>query len=75
MRVARRFLTLLIPYGLKPTTMHPAFGMSEISSETNSNHQFTLETTSDTDQFVSVGPPYPGNALLVLLVILLLIKL
>src|SRR5262245_24564134 len=58
-RTARRFLTLLAPYGLSPTAMHPAWGMSEPSPGTIYGDTFSLETTTDEDPFVEVGRPIP----------------
>ena len=62
-RTARRFLELLRPHGLKSTTMHPAWGMSETSSGVTSSHEFTLETMQDEDIIVEVGRPLPGISL------------
>lgn len=59
-RTARRFLELLGPHGLPPTAMYPAWGMSETCSCTTFLLDFSLETTSDNDQFVEVGTAIPG---------------
>jgi acyl-CoA synthetase (AMP-forming)/AMP-acid ligase II len=62
-RTVRRFLALLAPHGLKPTTMVPLWGMSETSSAVTYSARFTPDTTTDADPFVDVGPPIPGCCL------------
>ncbi|HEU5078475.1 MAG TPA: alpha/beta fold hydrolase [Opitutaceae bacterium] len=62
-KTARRFIELLLPHGLPPTAMRPAWGMSETSSGVTYNHAFTLASTSDDDLFVNVGKPIAGVAL------------
>ncbi|HTC94824.1 MAG TPA: SDR family NAD(P)-dependent oxidoreductase [Terriglobales bacterium] len=62
-RTARRFLQLLIPCGLPPRAMHPAWGMSETCSGVTFSGNFRLETTSDDDPFVEVGAPTAGTSL------------
>lgn len=57
---ARKFLELLAPKGLPPTAMHPAWGMSETCSGVTYSHNFSLDSTTDEDSFVSVGSPIPG---------------
>ena len=59
-RTARRFLELLIPFGLPATAMHPAWGMSETSSGVTYSHTFSLSSTNADDPFVEVGSPIPG---------------
>jgi acyl-CoA synthetase (AMP-forming)/AMP-acid ligase II/NAD(P)-dependent dehydrogenase (short-subunit alcohol dehydrogenase family)/acyl carrier protein len=59
-KTARRFLTLLAPYGLPPGSMQPAWGMSETCSGVTHSNLFSLETTRDDDQFVEVGKAIPG---------------
>lgn len=59
-KTARRFVSLLMPYGLPADAMHPAYGMSETCSGVTFSHNFTLDTTSDDDPFVEVGAPIPG---------------
>ncbi|MEM9220296.1 MAG: beta-ketoacyl synthase N-terminal-like domain-containing protein, partial [Cyanobacteria bacterium P01_F01_bin.150] len=59
----RRFLQLLAPYGLASTAVSPGYGMSETCSGIVHSHQFSLETTSDDDAFVTVGQPIPGISL------------
>ena len=59
-RTARKFLVLLGPHGLAPTSMHPAWGMSETSSGVVYGDTFSLASTSDDDHFVEVGRPIPG---------------
>ncbi|MBA4146722.1 MAG: amino acid adenylation domain-containing protein [Verrucomicrobia bacterium] len=60
-RTARRFVQLLCAHGLRPDTMFPAWGMSEISSGVTYGDRFGLNTTSDEDQFTEVGLPIPGT--------------
>jgi acyl-CoA synthetase (AMP-forming)/AMP-acid ligase II/NADP-dependent 3-hydroxy acid dehydrogenase YdfG len=62
-KTARRFLSLLAPYGLSPGAMHPVWGMSETSSGVTFSTDFTVGTTSDDDLFVDVGAPVPGFAM------------
>ncbi|HEY4988678.1 MAG TPA: SDR family NAD(P)-dependent oxidoreductase, partial [Opitutaceae bacterium] len=59
-KTARRFLELLAPCGLPPTSMKPAWGMSETSSGVTYSDRFDLEQTTDLDNFVEVGAPIPG---------------
>jgi amino acid adenylation domain-containing protein len=59
-KTTRRFLELLRPHGLSPTSMHPAWGMSETCSGVTYSHRFALDTTTDEDAFVEVGTPIPG---------------
>lgn len=59
-RTARAFMSLLIPYGLSPRAMFPAWGMSETSSGVIYSDRFSLETSTDDDPFVEVGSPIPG---------------
>jgi acyl-CoA synthetase (AMP-forming)/AMP-acid ligase II/thioesterase domain-containing protein/acyl carrier protein len=61
-KTARTFLKLLQPHGLPATSMHPAWGMSETCSGVTYFHNFSINTTDDTDQFVEVGEPIPGFA-------------
>ncbi|MGB4247810.1 MAG: beta-ketoacyl synthase N-terminal-like domain-containing protein, partial [Pseudohongiellaceae bacterium] len=60
---ARRFLTLLQPFGLPETALRPAFGMVETCSGITWSTGFKLQETSDTDLFVSLGPVIPGAAM------------
>src|SRR5690606_22609264 len=62
-RTARRFMELLIPHGLAPSAMWPAWGMSETSSGVTYGDRFSLEQVHDTDSFVEVGRPIPGVSL------------
>ncbi len=62
-RTARKFLQLLIPHGLPPSSMYPVWGMSETSSGVTYSDAFSLDTTSDEDSFVEVGAPIPGFAM------------
>jgi acyl-CoA synthetase (AMP-forming)/AMP-acid ligase II len=61
-RVARRFLTILAPFGLPATAMHPGWGMSETSAGVVDT-VFSMVDTDDDDRFVPVGVPHPGVAL------------
>ncbi|MEE1757282.1 AMP-binding protein [Streptomyces sp. SP18CS02] len=56
-RVARRFLEALAPHGLRPTAIHPGWGMSETSAGVI-DCVFSPETA--TGRFVPVGAPHPG---------------
>ncbi|MGN9809376.1 AMP-binding protein [Micromonospora sp. BQ11] len=58
-RVARRFLSLLAPFGLPATAIHPGWGMSETSAGVVES-VFDPESSSDEDRFVSLGRPHPG---------------
>lgn len=62
-RTARKFLQLLIPHGLAPSSMYPVWGMSETSSGVTYSDAFSLNTTADDDPFVEVGTPIPGFAM------------
>jgi len=62
-KTTRRFLELLRPHKLSPTSMFPAWGMSETCSGVTYAHDFSLDTTTDEDPFVEVGRPIPGVAL------------
>src|SRR5262249_9780421 len=62
-KTARKFLELTAPHSLPRTAMRPAWGMSETSSGVTFSSDFTLESTTDNDQFVSVGFPIPGVSL------------
>ncbi|NET25569.1 AMP-binding protein [Okeania sp. SIO1I7] len=59
-KTARRFLQLLTPHRLAPTTMRPSWGMAEISSGVTFSNNFSLSSTTDDDLFVEVGAPIPG---------------
>ncbi|MBN9686172.1 MULTISPECIES: alpha/beta fold hydrolase [unclassified Corallococcus] len=59
-RVARQFLKALAPHGLRGSALCPAWGMSETSSGVTYGLDFRLDTTSDEDEVVSLGPPIPG---------------
>ncbi|MFD5074454.1 AMP-binding protein [Streptomyces sp. NPDC058371] len=58
-KVARRFLSLLAPFGLPPSAMHPGWGMSETSSGVV-DCVLPAEDSTDEDRFVCVGRPHPG---------------
>lgn len=62
-RVARRFLRMLEHFGLPRTAMHPSWGMSETSSGVVFSENFSVETTTDDDEFTALGKPIPGTRL------------
>lgn len=62
-RTARRFLELLIPFGLPPDSMRPAWGMSETASGVVYADPLRLDTTRDDDRYAVVGRPVPGVSL------------
>lgn len=57
--VAQRFLTLLAPFGLPPTAIHPGWGMTETSSGVV-DCVFLPTDGPDADRFLPVGSPHPG---------------
>jgi len=59
-KTARVFLKQLKPYGLPPSSMQPAWGMSETCSGVTHSSRFSLDSTSDDDQFVEVGEAIPN---------------
>lgn len=59
-KTARKFLTLLAPYGLRSAAIHPSWGMSETSSGATFSSRFALETTMDGERFVDVGALIPS---------------
>lgn len=59
-KTARRFLQLLAPHGLAQEAMCPSWGMAEVSSGVTFADNFSLDSTTDKDLFVEVGPPIPG---------------
>ena len=62
-KTARNFLKLLSPYGLSTKAIHPAFGMCETCSGITWSNSFSLESSSDEDKFVELGPPIGGASL------------
>ncbi|TEA09769.1 SDR family NAD(P)-dependent oxidoreductase [Mycobacteroides salmoniphilum] len=60
-RVARRFLRMLEHFGLPRTAMRPSWGMSETSSGVVFSQNFSVETTTDADEFTELGKPIPGT--------------
>ncbi|MBN3925717.1 SDR family NAD(P)-dependent oxidoreductase [Nostoc sp. NMS4] len=62
-KTARRFLEILAPHGLSATSIHPAWGMAEVSSGVTYSNHFSLLSTNDDDSFVNVGKPIPGVSL------------
>lgn len=58
-KTARRFLQLLIPYGLAPRAMRPSWGMAEVCSGVTFADNFSLSSTTDDDLFVELGAPIP----------------
>jgi amino acid adenylation domain-containing protein len=57
---ASRFLENLVPYGLPPSAMHPAWGMSETSSAVTYSDNFRIGCGANLSSFVEVGKPVPG---------------
>ncbi|AOX00477.1 hypothetical protein BJP34_14345 [Moorena producens PAL-8-15-08-1] len=62
-KTARNFLQLLSYYGLSTKAIHPAFGMCETCSGITWSNSFSLESSSDEDKFVELGPPIAGASL------------
>ncbi|MEM7716082.1 MAG: SDR family NAD(P)-dependent oxidoreductase, partial [Cyanobacteria bacterium P01_A01_bin.68] len=62
-KTARNFLKLLAQHQLPSTVLHPAFGMCETCSGITWSNNFSLETNSDENIFVSVGSPIPGASI------------
>ncbi|NER01575.1 MAG: SDR family NAD(P)-dependent oxidoreductase, partial [Okeania sp. SIO3C4] len=62
-KTARNFLKLLSSYGLSTKAIHPAFGMCETCSGITWSNSFSLESSSDEDKFVELGPPITGTCL------------
>ncbi|MGH3725445.1 MAG: SDR family NAD(P)-dependent oxidoreductase [Mycobacterium sp.] len=62
-RIARRFLRMLEHFGLPRTAMRPSWGMSETSSGVVFSQNFSVETTTDADEFTELGKPIPGTTL------------
>ncbi|AOX04319.1 AMP-dependent synthetase [Moorena producens PAL-8-15-08-1] len=62
-KTARNFLKLLSSYGLSTKAIHPAFGMCETCSGITWSNRFSLESSSDQDKFVELGPPIAGASL------------
>ncbi|MFD6198550.1 SDR family NAD(P)-dependent oxidoreductase [Mycobacteriaceae bacterium NPDC060252] len=62
-RIARRFLRMLENFGLPRTAMRPSWGMSETSSGVVFSQNFSVETTTDVDEFTELGKPIPGTTL------------
>lgn len=60
-RNLRRFLSVLIKYNLSEDALKPAFGMTETSSVIIYNTDFSLQNSSDMDQFVAIGTPIAGH--------------
>jgi acyl-CoA synthetase (AMP-forming)/AMP-acid ligase II/NAD(P)-dependent dehydrogenase (short-subunit alcohol dehydrogenase family) len=60
-RIARRFLRMLEHSGLPRTAMRPSWGMSETSSGVVFSQNFSVETTTDTDEFTELGKPIHGT--------------
>jgi len=61
-RVARRFVRLLAPQGLRADAMRPCWGMSETSSGQTCS-VLPRDSGGDHDHAVEVGRPYPGFAI------------
>ncbi|QLE40078.1 SDR family NAD(P)-dependent oxidoreductase [Nostoc sp. C052] len=62
-KIARNFLKLLHPYGLRTNAIHPAFGMCETCSGITWSDSFSLESSSDDTSFVELGHPIAGASL------------
>ncbi|NEO23679.1 condensation domain-containing protein, partial [Moorena sp. SIO4A5] len=62
-KTARNFIKLLSFYGLSTKAIHPAFGMCETCSGITWSNSFSLESSSDEDKFVELGPPIAGASL------------
>ncbi|WP_309111298.1 AMP-binding protein [Saccharothrix sp.] len=60
-RVANRFLSLLAPFGLPSTAMHPGWGMSETTAGVV-DCVYPAGMDEDT-RFIPVGVPHPGLSL------------
>ncbi|MGL5443929.1 MAG: SDR family NAD(P)-dependent oxidoreductase, partial [[Mycobacterium] stephanolepidis] len=60
-RIARRFLRMLEHFGLPRSAMRPSWGMSETSSGVVFSQNFSVETTTDTDEFTELGKPIHGT--------------
>lgn len=58
-QTTRTFLSLFGTYGLSPTCMYPAWGMSETCSAVT-YAQFPMESAQESNSFVNLGPPLPG---------------
>ncbi|MBV9729513.1 MAG: AMP-binding protein [Pseudonocardiales bacterium] len=61
-RVARRFVQLLAPQGLRADAMRPCWGMSETSSGQTCS-VLPRDSGGGSDRAVEVGRPYPGFAI------------
>jgi acyl-CoA synthetase (AMP-forming)/AMP-acid ligase II/acyl carrier protein len=61
-RVARRFVRLLGPHGLRASAMRPCWGMSETSSG-QTCAVLPRDSGGQSDLAVEVGQPYPGFAI------------
>jgi myxalamid-type polyketide synthase MxaB len=59
-KTTRKFLKLLAPLGLKSNAVHPGYGMSETCSGIVHSDSFSLESTTDEDEFIELGSPIPG---------------
>ncbi|MEH1869674.1 MAG: AMP-binding protein [Nostoc sp.] len=62
-KVARKFLKLLSPHGLRTNAIHPAFGMCETASGITFSDSFSLKSSSDETSFVELGYPIAGTSL------------
>lgn len=62
-RIARRFLRMMEGFGLPRNAMRPSWGMSETSSGVVFSQKFSVETTTDADEFTDLGEPIPGTRL------------
>ncbi|MDJ0649138.1 MAG: SDR family NAD(P)-dependent oxidoreductase [Xenococcaceae cyanobacterium MO_188.B19] len=59
-KTTRKFLKLLSSFGLTSNVVSPGYGMSETCSGIVHSQEFSLESTSDEEQFITLGSPIPG---------------
>ena len=62
-RTVKRFAEVLGRHGLRPTSVRPAFGMSETCSGITWSAGLDADKLSAANQHVDVGPPIPGAAI------------
>ncbi|HHP7229534.1 MAG TPA: beta-ketoacyl synthase N-terminal-like domain-containing protein, partial [Xenococcaceae cyanobacterium] len=62
-KTTRKFLQLLAPFGLASNAVSPGYGMSETCSGIVHSQDFSLATTTNEDQFITLGSPIPGIAI------------
>ncbi|AFZ33823.1 Phenylalanine racemase (ATP-hydrolyzing), Mycocerosate synthase [Stanieria cyanosphaera PCC 7437] len=59
-KTTRKFLKLLASYGLKSNVVSPGYGMSETCSGIVHSDSFSLESTTNEEEFIDLGFPIPG---------------